>query len=149
MKFAFLPLYFLLLSSQVAFAALGGDENSIKNELDTMHAKRKITSHDRYALHEVNKNGLRVHQFMGSDGKVFALVWQGKKHPDFSLVMGAHLAEFQRAFAQAKQNRHGRGPIMIDVGDFHLEMGGHAMAVHGRAWMTNQIPGGVDKNELR
>ena len=148
MKFALFPLCFLVLVSTTAFAALGGDENSIKNEIDSMHAKRTITPHEKYALHEVTKKGLRVHQFMGSSGKVFALAWQGKNHPDFSVVMGSHLAEFQQALAQAKANRHGRGPITIDVGNFHLEMGGHAMAVHGRAWMTNRIPAGVDQNEL-
>ena len=85
---------------------------------------------------------------MGSGGKVFALAWQGKNHPDFSVMMGTHYAEFQQALAQAKANRHGRGPITVDVGNFHLEMGGHAMAVHGRAWMTSRIPAGVDQNEL-
>ena len=148
MTFAYFPLCLILLFSSVSFASLGGDEASLKNEVDGMHAKRTISDHGKYSLHKISRNGLRVHQFMGTGGKVFALAWQGKTHPDFNLVMGKHLAEFQQALAQAKQSHHGHGPITVDAGNFHLEMGGHAMAVHGRAWMTNEIPGGVDQNEL-
>ena len=139
----------LFLSSSVVFAALGDNGNSIKSEVEKLRAKRTVTQHTAYATHEITRKGLLLHQFVGGDGNVFAMAWNGRNHPDMNLIMGAHLSEFKEALAKGQKGHHGRGSFSADVGDFHLEMGGHMMAVHGRVWLTSRIPGGVKSDELR
>ena len=152
MRISLFLLFIFSLPGSTSHASLGGDEETIKTEVSSLHLQRTLTSNTKYSLHSLTGRGLKLHQFMGSNHKVFAIAWQGKTHPDFSVVMGTHLPEFEQALAQSKQSnsrqRARGGPINVDVGDFHLEMGGHMMAVSGRAWITSQLPRGVEKNEL-
>jgi hypothetical protein len=137
------------LFSSKAFAALGGTDESVQADMKSMNLTRTISQHSNYSRHDLSTKSLLVHEFMGSDGKVFALAWSGSSHPDLSVVMGAHFSDFQKALTQARQNHRGRRPINIDSGNFHLEMSGHMGALQGRAWLTSQIPQGVNRSDLQ
>jgi hypothetical protein len=70
-----------LFLTSLAFANLGSTESA------------STTQYNRYRVHESSKNWVKVHEFSGSDGKVFALAWSGKKHPDLQTLLGAHLVD--------------------------------------------------------
>ncbi len=136
-----------LIVSPIAYASLGGDASSINGDLDAKSSKVLTTHSAQYSVHELSKKGLRLHEFLGTDGKIFAIAWQGKVHPDLSIVMGSHFSEFQAALKKLRKNHRRFG--MAEVGDLHLEMGGAMGSVHGRVWLSSRIPGGVEKNELK
>jgi hypothetical protein len=124
--------------STSAFAALGGKESA-----------SSVTRFGAYRLHEISKNWVTVHEFSGDNGSVFAVAWSGKKHPDLGSLLGAHLIDFQTALAQARKAHHHGGAISVTVGNFHVEMGGHAGAVYGQTWLTDQVPAGMDVHEIK
>ena|ERR1035437_133273 len=145
LKYIFLLAPFIFPA--LTYAALGGDVGDLQVENKT--AKTNVTQTSGFSTHEFVQRKITIRQFAGSNGKVFAVAWHGKVHPDLNVLMGDHFDKFQRALSQAKKNHHGRSLIEIDLDGFHLEMGGHAMAVYGRTWLTQQIPVDVNTNALR
>jgi hypothetical protein len=147
-KWLTLGLIFFL--SHSALAALGGDEASIEAELKMVNlSKDKISNHGKYTLHEIAPKKFKLHEFMGSNGKVFAVAWCGKGRPDPDSVLGDHIEDFKNAIKKAKSGPHGRRGAVVDQGNFHLELSGHGMFFCGRAWLASQIPEGVTTDELR
>lgn len=129
-----------------AQATLGEDERSIVTNPGALgyHA----TNQSRYTLHETQIRGANVRQYAGLDGKVFAVSWNGKTHPDLASTLGIHYAQFQALVAKAKSARKGRHPIVVEDGTMHVELKGHFGAVSGSAWLLDQVPSGVDTHEI-
>lgn len=144
-----ISLVIAVTSSTFAYAELGGDATSVQKDSQKLGAPVTVTEHPHYRLHEMIKGGSRVHEFMDSNGKVFGVAWHGNKHPDLKTLMGAHFSEFQAALGAAhRRHRHG-GTVVVDSGHFHLEMGGHMMAVYGIAYLSDQIPTGMSAHEIQ
>ena len=138
-----------LLLSSPSFAALGGDDSSIQRDSRATGTQRTVTQHGKYSVHEIAPKKYKLHQFMDPNGKVFALSWTGRTHPDLSTLLGVHFQKVQDAIKAARQNRHGRAPLVIDVDNIHLEMSGTSMSMQGRVWLADQVPSGVSTDELR
>ncbi len=139
----------LLLYSLSAFAGLGKDISSLHKDARMLGARLRVTEHPRYLLHEISHRWIRVRQFSGRDGKIFALAWRGKKHPDLKALLGDHLSDFQRAVAEARNTRRHGGSLAATVGRVHVNMGGHMGAMHGQVWLTDKLPSGMDLHEIR
>jgi hypothetical protein len=149
LKTSIFVYWMALLSSTCAYADLGGDLTSLQKDSKVLAAPRTVTTHPQYDLHEMKTGGARVHEFMDSSGKVFGIAWAGKKHPNLRTLMGAHYSEFQKAFAQARHQRRHGGSVIVEVGNLHVEMGGHMMAISGQVWLKDQIPTGMDLHEIQ
>jgi hypothetical protein len=138
-----------LLFSSVALAGLGDDASSIQADALTLGGRAQVTQHPQYRRHEISLNWAQVREFSGGDGKVFAVAWRGKKHPDLTSFLGSHLADFQTAIAQARKTHHHGGALAITLNALHVEMGGHMGAIYGRVWLTDQIPSELDLHEIK
>lgn len=149
MKFTYLLLSMLYIFGPPARAALGGNVHELTAEGAALKMTAVVVSSAHgYNVHEFRAKKITIHQFAAMDGKIFAVAWQGKTHPDLALLMGTHFADFEKALAQAKKSNRGHTPIKIEVEGFHLELGGHAMAVYGRAWLVDQLPDKVNTYDL-
>jgi hypothetical protein len=138
-----------LILSSLAFAGLGGDESTVQKDAQALGGNTNVSQHNGYRLHEISKNWVKVHEFAGNDGKVFALAWSGKKHPDLQEILGVHLVDFQTAISEARKTHHHGGALSITVGNMHVEMGGHVGAVYGQTWLTDQVPAGMDVHDIK
>jgi hypothetical protein len=139
----------IILLSSHAFAGLGGDENSVQKDTQSLGGTRTVSEHGRYRLHHISKGLSNVNEYEGQDGKVFALTWSGKKHPDLQNILGSHLIDFQSALAEARKTHHHGGALSVTTGNIHVEMGGHAGAVYGQTWLTDQVPAGMDVHDIK
>jgi hypothetical protein len=155
-KALFLYSIFTLLlfnfSASSSLAALGGIEEGIvidQTQIAGPHASRSTVSHDNYRMHEIKHSSLTVHEFVTTDGKVFAVTWVGPVHPDFSVLFGPYFKDFQTAREKAQNQLIRRRSGMMESGDFHIEYGGHMAAQRGRAWVKSIVPQGFDTNEIR
>lgn len=144
-----ITLTIAVTSGTFAHAELGGDSNSVQKDSQKLGAPVSITEHPHYRLHEMTKAGFRVHEFMDANGKVFGVAWRGKKHPDLKSLMGSHFSQFQAALGAARNRHHHGGTVVVDTGNLHLEMGGHMMAIYGIAWLSDQIPSGMNAHEIQ
>jgi len=137
-----LSLILIFLSSP-AFAVLGEkfDEAQNRSAVNTPFAS--------YSKHEFALTKNMVRQFSDSTGKVFAVSWQGKAHPDLAALLGTQLPAFEKALATARAKYKGHAPITVDAAGLHVEMGGNSRALSGRVWINGQIPQGVNTDDLR
>jgi hypothetical protein len=149
MKLSYIILTLFVASGSMAHAALGGEIAAMETESKALNVKPTLSPSTRYTTYEFAQHKVTIHQFASANGKIFAVAWKGQTHPNLAALMGTHYSDFQKALAQAKKNYHGRAPVEIEVDGFHLEMGGHAMSVYGRAWLINQLPPQVDTRELQ
>jgi hypothetical protein len=146
----FLLLLFIL-NVHPSFAALGEVEDSVTSDQTKIlgpKASFSMTAHGNYRMHEMKKTNQTVHEFVTSDGRVFAVTWKGPVHPDFSVLFGNYFKDYQDARQAAHDQRLRRRSGTIESGDLHVEIGGHMAAQSGRAWVKSILPAGFDINDI-
>jgi hypothetical protein len=132
-----------------ANAALGELESSVQVDQTNLAANHTVTDFSGYRMYEITKNNLVVHEFVTSDGKVFAVTWKGPAHPDFSKLFGAYFPDYQAARVKAGEQIIRPRSLFADSGSLHIEYAGHMGALHGRAWIIPLLPQGFSTNEIR
>ena len=140
---------FLVVFTPIAHAVLGESDGALEAEGVKARASVAKTQFSSYSLHEQAIDKITVRQFSDTSSKVFAVTWRGKTHPDFATLLGTHFAEYQAALSEAKLTHHGHGPLQIDFGNMHLEMGGQPRSVYGRIWLKDQLPKDINTNDLQ
>ncbi len=137
------------MASTNSWAALGSDESSISHEAQGLGGDPQVTHHEHYSVHEMSRQWSRVREYAAGNGKVFALAWKGKTHPDLSGLMGPYLKDFKSAIGHAREHVHHGGVLSISENGLHVEMGGHMGAVYGRVWLEDQVPAGMDLGDVQ
>ncbi len=134
-----------------ALAELGGDLKSVERDRVKMKAAITVKSTDRYAVHEMTSNaGPTVREFATSDGKIFAVAWQGPFHPDYQQLLGPYFDQLRQATDRAAQQRRARrAPVMIETPAFVFQSFGHFRSLAGRAWVPQMLPPGVSVEEIQ
>jgi hypothetical protein len=136
----------LLLVSQPAWAALGEDESSVAADKAHFLASARILRSERYTLHELEAStGTKVREYLGSDGKVFAVAWQGPFRPDLRQLLGS----YYETYLKAAGPRAARGPINIRLPGLVIHMSGHQRAFYGRVYLADHVPQGLSTDEIR
>jgi hypothetical protein len=135
-----------VLSPCIAGAALGESEASIQTDASQLRAAAKVTAHANYRLHEATlPSGTKLREFVGPDGKVFAVAWKGPTVPNLRRTLGRYFEPFVSA-ARAKHSGHSH--LRVLAGDLVVESGGHMRAFAGRAYLIDAVPSGVDVGDL-
>jgi hypothetical protein len=135
------------LSPCIAGAALGEPEASVQTDGAMLHGSIKTTEHASYRLHEIQlPSGTALREFVSSDGKVFAVAWNGPNVPNLRQTFGRYFDTYVTA-ARAKHSGHTH--LQIQQNDFVVQSIGHMRAFAGRAYLPQAVPSGVDLGELR
>jgi hypothetical protein len=137
----------LLGTSLPAMATLGGDASTATIDQAKMKAAVRVTTGDRYAVHELTlPNGIVAREYVSPQGQVFAVTWQGPVKPDLRQLLGSY---FER-YAQAPSRLHGShtGSSLLEP-DLVVQSMGHLRAFSGRAYLPNILPGNVVESELQ
>jgi hypothetical protein len=132
---------------RIASATLGEPEITVQTDIDKAHASIKSSvDRDNYRVHEIAlASGTVMREFVGPDGKVFAVAWQGPTRPDLRQALG----QYFDAFASAPRSKlSDRRHVQIRQGDVIVEGGGHMRALSGRAYLLSAIPSGVSLGDL-
>jgi hypothetical protein len=90
--------------------------------------------------------GTTVREYVGADGVVFAVTWNGPFLPDLRELLGQHFATLKDE--SARQPKAGRGQVRVAQPDVTIESGGHMRAYAGRAWINSRLPAGFDTDTL-
>ena len=131
----------------IAAAALGEPEASVITDALQLRGSINITEHSGFRLHELQlPSGTRVREFVGADGRVFAVAWNGPTPPNLRQMLGRYFEPFAAA---ASVRRTGHSHLQIHTGDLVVQSGGHMRAFAGRAYIPAGVPNGVDLGELR
>ena len=134
------------LSPCIAAAALGEPETSVQTDAAGLRGSIKVTPHANYRLHEIQlPSGTLVREFAGSDGKVFAVAWNGPTVPNLRQTLGQYFDNFVTA---AKAPHSGHHHLQIRQNDLVVEAGGHMRSFSGVAYLPQAVPSGVSVGDL-
>jgi uncharacterized protein DUF2844 len=135
------------LSPCIAGAALGEPESSVQTDGAMLQGSIRTTEHASYRLHEIQlPSGTVLREFAGSDGKVFAVAWNGPNIPNLRQAFGRYFDTYVTA---AKAKHAGHTHLQIQQSDLVVQSNGHMRAFVGRAYLPQAVPSGVDLGELR
>ena len=133
----------LFLVAAPAFGVLGGSVDSVQADQQRLRGQLISLARDRYTLHQINApDGTVVREYASPSGQIFGVAWQGPTMPDLSPLLGSRFADFQQAVRSSPRRR---GPVVVRVGQFVLESGGHLRAFHGRAYLADLLPDNVSQ----
>lgn len=126
--------------SSPALAALGDDVSTIAADQARLQADLKVLRKDHYTIHELAlPSGVRLRNFVGDGGKVFAVSWSGGWRPNLRDIMGVHYDDF---IAATRGKRVARGVARIVLPGMVVVMGGHQRAFFGHVYLTELVPDG-------
>jgi hypothetical protein len=132
-------------------ASLGGDTSSVQDDRARMQgALRQIVRADAFTFHEMQSgSGIVVREYLNTAGTVFGVAWRGPTFPDLRQLLGPYFERYQQEAARLARTRKGHGPLTVDLGDLVVQTGGHPRAFFGRAYLTRDLPAGVNADVVR
>jgi hypothetical protein len=133
---------------RIASATLGEPEVTVQSDVARAHASIKSSQErESYRVHEIQlPSGTVMREFVATDGKVFAVAWQGPTRPDLRQALG----QYFDSYVSAPRSRFAdRRHVQVRQGDLIVQAGGHMGALSGRAYLASAVPSGVSIGELR
>jgi len=129
-----------------AHAALGEDVSAVAVDQARLQASLQVRQNLHFAVHELSApTGIKVREFVGESGKVFAVSWSGGWRPNLREIMGAH---YERFIAGTRGRRMARGPVRIELPGMVVVMGGHQRAFFGQVYLTDLLPAELTLEDL-
>lgn len=137
--------------SSSARAELGGSASSVASDANQLGATLRSLA-PQSALFSVNEmtipSGTTVREYVGPNGTVFGIAWEGPTLPDLRLLLGSHFERYA-ATQSANARRGARSPLSVNERDLVVFSGGQLRAFSGRAFLPQAVPSGVDVNVIR
>lgn len=150
MKALFFVEIFLLSISQNALAILGQPASSIDQDMAALSATlQDTTDHHSYRVDELKSTqGFTLREYIGTDGIVFGVAWNGHRHPDLETTLGEHVGAFNKD-AKGSHKPGKRSHHSVKNSKIAVERWGHAGDLHGRAYLPSRLPAGFNSNDLK
>lgn len=132
----------------VCHAALGDSVASVQTDRQKMRAaSRGVHSSGMYKVHEMqNETGTVVREYEAPDGTIFAVTWSGPAKPNLKQLFGKYFDRYQVA---ASTGRAGHRHAGLRDPDLVVQSSGHQRAFSGIAYLPQQVPAGVNVDELQ
>jgi hypothetical protein len=93
-------------------------------------------------------NGIVVHQYVDSNGTVFAVTWRGPAMPDVQSLLGTYFQRFASG-ASASAGEAGLHAARVADGDLIVENQVRLREFSGRAWLVSALPAGVSTADIQ
>lgn len=135
----------LLLLTPVwpVWAGLGDAEDSVNADRVRMHAHHSVAVLPQYAVHDLQTpDGAHIQEFVGANGRVFAVVWHTLNKPDLSGVLGSSYPSYSQSAREAAQHA-GIQRRFRHVGfDVVVQSTAHLNVFSGYAFRQSMLPPG-------
>jgi hypothetical protein len=127
---------------------------SIQADQTQLQGTRRVVTNQAYTVHEIQAaSGTVVREYLGGDGKVFAVAFKGPFFPDMRQLLGDYFAQYSAARqAQVAQNpnmRRARRPVVVDDPGLNVQIVGHPRAFAGRAYVPGSLPAGMQVEDIQ
>ncbi|WP_025099987.1 DUF2844 domain-containing protein [Burkholderia sp. A1] len=94
-------------------------------------------------------SGTVIHEYLGSNGSVFGVAWQGPTQPDLASLFGSYFSQYSAGVQASHASRGLRAPIAIDSSALVVRSGGHMGAFVGSAWLPALLPAGMTGADIQ
>ncbi len=133
----------------LAQATLGGDSASVRADEQALVASDAGTVIlNQYSIQTFLVGTLVVKEFISLDGKVFAIAWEGRRHPSLKVLLGSYFADFQKSRVKSKK-LHTRGAHSVKGAQIVLETWGNMRKLQGHAYLPSLLPQNVGADEIK
>ena len=104
----------------------------------------------RYAVRSTQlSSGTSVREYIGADGTVFGIAWNGPRIPDLPMLLGNYFPQYASGVQALRSARHGRGPVALEQSDLVVHSGGHMGSFFGQAWLPSALPAGITGADVK
>jgi hypothetical protein len=132
--------------SAPALAALGGDATSVEADRVSMKAALRVTPGVDYVVHEIQTPaGALIHEYVSSQGKVFAVTWHGPGLPDLAQLLGSYAAQLAQAQPRSHYNHH---HLRIETPEVVMQSDAYLRTRSGRAWVPALFPQSLSPKDI-
>lgn len=139
----------VLVTVRPARATLGGSPDSVESDSRALSSVRGSTTfHNSYSVQEIDYGGTAVREYVSPDGIVFAIAWNGIRHPDLTVLLGSYAGPYSEAL-QKTPCQPGARHLSLKADGVVVEKWGHVRSLQGRAYAPELIPPGVSLDEIR
>lgn len=94
-------------------------------------------------------SGTTVREYIGADGNVFGIAWNGPSMPDLQTLLGNYFSQYASGVKAIHALRHSRGPVAVEATDLVVHSGGHMGSFFGQAWLPSALPSGVSGADIK
>ena len=137
----------VLLGAAPLWAALGKPVASVAGDQQRLGGEVRVLSAAGFALHEISAaDGTVVREYVSPAGEVFAVSWRGATRPNLVELLGDYYPAFRNASRSPARRRE---PVVVRTDRLVVEMGGHMRDFHGRAYLSDRLPGSVSSDAIR
>jgi hypothetical protein len=149
LRFVIPGLAMAALTAPPARAALGEAEASVSRDREALAAvARGTTDRGTYSVHELDRGGTTIREYVSPQGVVFAVTWGGLANPDLRTLLGGYAAEYEQAASETPKVK-GRRSQRVTAPHVVVEHWGHMRDRHGRAYVPDLVPQGVSLDEIQ
>ncbi|MCC8392990.1 DUF2844 domain-containing protein [Paraburkholderia sp. MMS20-SJTR3] len=129
-----------------AHATLGQNASTVDADQSRQHALARVETTQRaYSVQQLTlPSGTVVREYVGANGVVFGVAWDGPTLPDLKSMLGASFD----AYVAANASRRG-APLAISSDELVVFSGGHLRAFTGYAYLPRAVPAGVDVSVIQ
>ncbi|MBB5192866.1 hypothetical protein HNQ50_003620 [Silvimonas terrae] len=141
----------LLAVPCLAHAVLGGAPTSASTAQSKFKASVKagasVSSNAAFTVNTLETSqGTTITEYIGTDGNVFAVSWQGPQLPDLNALLGSY---FPQLVSNNTTRHAGHTPNLVNNSDLVVQSGGRPLAYRGRAWVPAMLPAGVTTDQIQ
>ncbi|MBN3727919.1 DUF2844 domain-containing protein [Burkholderia sp. Ac-20379] len=94
-------------------------------------------------------SGTVIREYVGANGAVFGVAWQGPTKPDFATIFGDYFSSYSSGVEASHAARGLRAPVAIDSSALVVRSGGHMGAFTGSAWLPQALPAGMSGADIQ
>ncbi len=93
--------------------------------------------------------GTRVREYVGADGNVFGIAWNGPRLPDLQSLLGGYFPQYASSVQAQRAARPGRRPVAVEQSNLVVHSGGHMGSFFGQAWLPSALPAGITGADIK
>lgn len=138
-----------LMAATLAHAGLGDAQSAVETDRVRMRAQHAVARAPRYAVHELSTaDGSRLRQYVGGNGRVFAVSWHTLYKPDLNSLLGSSFPAYNRAAHAAARQGGVQRQFRQTSDDLVMQSSGHLNVYSGFAYRPSLLPSGVSPQSL-
>jgi hypothetical protein len=134
-----------------AWAVLGEGLAGIEADTARVAGQRRRAAGAGFEMHMITgPDGSTIRQYVGADGRVFAVAWNTRYKPRLDLLLGLNFSAYAKAGRRAMRLRPGViHNAVVQEGDLVVESTAHLQAFVGRAYLRSLLPAGSRPDAFR
>jgi Protein of unknown function (DUF2844) len=139
----------VLCGMPAAHAGLGEAESSVESDRLNFSAQRMLRHQLGYRVHVLETpQGARVQQYVGAQGRVFAVSWRAGFKPDLSRLLGSSAPEVERSMNEAVRKGGLQRQFHHQQSDLVVQASAYLNQHRGIAYRPSLLPAGFDLSSL-